>query len=108
MCISCYFIGPPTLLFEQNQTVMVNVSDQAILNCTVSSSPDPVYTWSIPDSCLSCPKNSSDNMITFTTSFTDIGNHLFTCNANNNYGNITIRFTVHVICKNYIYVCILA
>ena len=99
------FIGSPRLLFEQNQTVRMNASEQVMLNCTVSSSPDPEYIWSIPDSCLSCPRSSNDSVITFATNFTDIGNHLFTCIATNNYGNITIRFTVHVICKNYMYVC---
>ena len=98
-------IGPPKFSLEQNQIVRINVSEQVILNCTVSASPDPVYNWSFPNSCSSCPRNSTDNLMIFSTNFTDIGGHLFRCNATNNYGSITITFIVYVLCKNYICIC---
>ena len=118
--IHIYFIqsiGAPKLLFQQNQTVWINISEQIILNCTVSSSPDPVYSWYIPNSCSSCPRNANNNILSFTTNFTDLGSHLFRCNATNSYGSITISYTVHVLCKNYtcmhnaytyIYACVCA
>ena len=92
-------IGPPVLLSDQNQTVIVNVSEEVILNCTVSSSPDPVYSWSIPESCSSCPKTSNDSVFIFTAKdITDSGE--YTCVAENEYGNITKRFSLHVPCKH--------
>ena len=93
-------VGAPKLLHKQNQTVRVNASEQVMLNCTVSSSPDPLYSWFIPDSCLSCPKITTDNTMTFTTNFADLGSHLFRCSATNNYGSIVNTYTVHVLCKH--------
>ena len=88
-------LGAPELVLPQNQTVIVNVSEEVILNCTVSSSPDPVYSWSIPNSCSSCPNTSNDSVLIFTAEdITDSG--VYTCVAENKYGNITVTFTVTV------------
>ena len=76
------------LLSNQNQTLMVNVSEEVILNCTVSASPDPVYSWSFPDSSSSCPNTSNDSVLIFTAEdITDSG--VYTCVAENKYGNIS-------------------
>ena len=91
------FAGPPTLLSEQNQTVLVNVSEQVVLNCTVSSSPDPVYNWSIPDTCSSCPHINNDSVIIFTVDITDSGEYV--CTAGNEYGRVTSYFDFNVVCK---------
>ena len=95
----CVFslLGPPELLFEHNQTVIVNVNEQVVLNCTVSSSPDSVYNWSIPDTCSFCPHTNNDSVMIFTADITDRGEYV--CEANNEYGSIQRRFTVNVICK---------
>jgi len=100
MCKHLYLliIGPPELLFEQNQTVMVNVSEQVVLNCTVSSSPDPVYNWSIPDNCLSCPHTNNDSAVIFTADITDSGEYV--CEARNGYRSVYHNFNVKVICKS--------
>ena len=101
VCIQCVYYsptGPPQLpSAEQNQTVLVNVSEQVVLNCTVSSSPDPVYNWSIPDTCSSCPHTNNDSVIIFTADITDSGEYV--CTAGNEYGRICRRFTVQVMCK---------
>ena len=89
-------VGPPELLSIQNQTVLVNVSEQVVLNCTVSSSPDPVYNWSIPDTCSSCPHTNNDSVMIFTTDITDSGEYV--CEAGNEYGTISVLFRVIVIC----------
>ena len=86
------------LVSKQNQTVTVNVSEEVILNCTVSASPDLVYSWSFPDSCSSCPNTSNDSVLIFTAKdITDSGE--YTCVAENEYRIISIRFSVHVISK---------
>jgi len=90
------YAGPPQLLFQQNQTVMVNVSEQVVLNCTVLSSPDPVYNWSIPDTCSSCPHTNNDSVIIFTADITDSGEYF--CEAKNEYGTISLLFRVVIIC----------
>ena len=78
-----------------NQTVMVNVSDVVLLNCSTSSSPDPVYSWSIPDSCSSCPNTSNESVLIFTAEdITDSG--VYTCVAENEHGDVTVTFTVTV------------
>ena len=72
-----------------------------MLNCTVSASPDPVYSWSIPDSCSSCPGTSNDSVLIFTAEdITDSGE--YTCVAENEYGNISMTFTVKVTSKSSI------
>ena len=89
-----FYAGPPTLLSKSDQTVRVNVSEEVILNCTVSASPDPVYSWSFPDSCSSCPNTSNDSVLSFTADTTDSGEYIFT--AENQHGNISITFNVFV------------
>ena len=90
--------GPPEFPHQHNQTVMVNVSEEVILNCTVLSSPDPVYSWSFPHSCSSCPNTSNDSVLIFTAdNITNSGE--YTCVAENKYGNVSKEFTVHVNCK---------
>ena len=99
-CVLLEFIytGPPVLSHQHNQTVMVNVSEEVVLNCTVSASPDPVYSWSFPDSCSSCPNTSNNSVLIFTAGdITDSGE--YTCVAENEYGNVSKEFKVHVNCK---------
>ncbi|XP_065898899.1 uncharacterized protein [Dysidea avara] len=88
---------PPELSIAQNMTVLVNVSESVVLNCTVSSSPDPMYNWSIPDTCSSCPHINNDSVIIFTADITDSGKYV--CDASNEYGSIQRRFIVHVMSK---------
>ena len=96
--VTILFAGPPILVSKGDQTVMVSVSEELILNCTASASPDPVYSWSFPDSCSSCPNISNDNVLIFTVEdITDSGE--YTCVAENEYGNISITFNVSVISK---------
>ena len=91
-------IGPPQLSLPQNRTVEVNVSEEVVLNCTASSSPDPVYSWLIiPDSCSSCPKYSNDSIINFTANISSKGDYI--CAAKNDYGTATKRVTINVLCK---------
>ena len=91
-------VGPPEFpSAEQNQTMLVNVSEQVVLNCTVSSSPDPVYNWSIPDTCSSCPHTNNDSVIIFTADITDSGEYV--CTAGNEYGSVQINFVVTVFSK---------
>ena len=95
MCIST---GAPKVVTQQNQIVIINVSEEVILNCTVSASPDPVYSWSFPDSCSSCPNTSNDSVLIFTAEdITDSGE--YTCIAENQYGNLSVTFNVTVISK---------
>ena len=96
-----YFVsGSPELISDQNQTVTVKVSEEVILNCTVSASPDPVYSWSFPDSCSSCPNTSNDSVLIFTAEdITDSGE--YTCVAENKYGNISMTFDVTGTSKYY-------
>jgi len=94
-----YYKGPPELLFEQNQTVIVFHGEQVVLNCTMSSLPDPVYNWSIPDTCLSCPHTNNDSVMIFTA---DIADSLeFVCEARNKYGGVYMLFTVAVASKHH-------
>ena len=96
--VSTYFSGSPELISDQNQTVTVNIDEAVILNCTVSASPDPVYSWSFPDSCSSCPNTSNDSVLIFTAEdVTDTGE--YTCIAENEYGNISMIFDVTVASK---------
>ncbi|XP_065900378.1 neural cell adhesion molecule 1-A-like [Dysidea avara] len=90
-------VWPPELLSSQNQTVLVNVSEQVVLNCTVSSSPGPVYNWSIPDTCSSCPHTNKDSVMIFTADSTDSGEYV--CEAGNQYGSVYHKFTVLVTSK---------
>ena len=98
---SLLFVGPPELLSQQNQTVLVNISEQVVLNCTVSSSPDPVYNWSIPDTCSSCPHTNNNSVMIFTAyETTDSGEYV--CEAGNERGSVTIYFGFNVVCKRII------
>ena len=90
-------LGPPELFLPQNKTVEVNVSEEVVLNCSASSSPDPVYSWSIPDSCSSCPKVSNESVLKFTANISSKGDYI--CVAENNYGTATKQITLNVICK---------
>ena len=78
--------------------MLVNISEQVVLNCTVSSSPDPVYNWSIPDTCSSCQPTNNDSVMIFTADITDSGEYV--CDAKNEYGNVTIYFDFRIACKN--------
>ena len=90
--------GPPKLISEQKQEVTVIFNEELTLNCTVSASPDPVYSWSFSDSCSSCPNTSNDSVLIFTAEdITDSGE--YTCVAENEYGNVSKGFSVHVVCK---------
>jgi len=91
------FPGPPELLFEQNQTMMVNVSEQVVLNCTASSSPDPVYNWSIPDTCSSCSQTNNGSVMIFTADINDSGEYV--CEAKNKLESVQINFAINVLCK---------
>ena len=98
ICVHIYYYdtGPPESLSKKIQTVIVNVSKEVILNCTVSASPDPVYSWLFPDSCLSCPNTSNDSVLTLTAEgITDSG--MYICVAENIHGNFSMNFIV--ICK---------
>ena len=78
----------------------MNVSEQVVLNCTVSSSSDPVYNWSIPDTCSSCPHTNNDSVMIFTADITDRGEYV--CEAGNEYGSVQMTFTVNIYCKCFI------
>ena len=92
-----FFTGPPEFPHKHNQTVMVNVSEEVILNCTVSASPDPIYSWSMPDSCSSCPQSHNKSVMILNVDVTDSGGYI--CIAKNDYGNVSKEFRVHVNCK---------
>ena len=91
------FIGPPEFPDDLNQTVAVDVSEEVILNCTVSASPDPVYNWFMPDSCSSCPHSHNKSVMIINADVTD--NEEYICMAENRYGNVSIKFNVHMNCK---------
>ena len=99
MCviIRLYLSGPPEFPHEHNETVMVNISEEMILNCTVSASPDPVYSWSFLDSCSSCPRSHNKSVMILNADVTNSGE--YTCIAKNEYGNVSKEFRVHVNCK---------
>ena len=88
------YLGPPTLISLSDQSVTVNVSEEVMLNCTVSSLPDPVYRWSIPDTCLSCPHSNNYSILSFAANSTDSGEYI--CTAENIHGIISIIFKVFV------------
>ena len=95
IAIKCLlFQGPPILVSISDKTVRVNVSEEALLNCTVSSLPDPVYNWSFPDNCSSCPHSYNNSVLTFTANSTDGGEYI--CTAKNKHGNISVVFDVFV------------
>ena len=95
--IIVFVSGGPKLDPVQNQTIMVNVGEEVILNCTVSSLPDPVYSWSLPDSCLSCSHSHNKSVMIFNANITDSGE--YTCMVKNEYGNVSNEFIVHVNCE---------
>ena len=73
----------------------VNVSEEMILNCSVSSSPDPVYSWSIPSNCSSCPHSYNHSVLSFVVDGTDGGEYI--CAAENKHGSISMLFNVFVV-----------
>ena len=90
--------GSPELIVEQNEEVTFSIGEEVILNCTVSAPPDPVYSWSFPDSCSSCPNTSNDSVLIFTAEdITDSGE--YTCVTENQYGSLLVTFNVTVISK---------
>ena len=92
--ITLFNVGPPTSVSISDQTVWVNVSEEVVLNCSVSSSPDPVYSWSIPSNCLSCPNNYNHSVLSFTADSTNSGEYI--CTAENIHGKISVVFNVFV------------
>ena len=86
--------GPPTLVSVSDQTVRVNANEHVVLNCSVSSSPDPVYSWSIPNNCSSCPHNYNHSVLSFIAYSTDSGEYI--CTAENIHGKISVVFNVFV------------
>ena len=83
-------------MFISDQTVRVNVSEEVLvlLNCSVSSLPGPVYSWSFPDNCSSCPHSYNYSILTFTADSTNSGEYI--CVAENKHGNISVEFDVFV------------
>ena len=95
-----YFVsGSPVLISDQNQTVTVNIDEVVILNCTASALPDPVYSWSFPDSCSSCFSTSNDSILTFTAENVNYSGE-YICVVENEYGNISITFDISVASKD--------
>ena len=76
---------------------MVTVGEEVVLNCTVSASPDPVYSWSFPESCSSCPNATNNSVRIFTADITNGGNYI--CVAENQHRRLSILFVVIVMCK---------
>ena len=90
--------GSPELIAEQDEEVTVSVGEEVTLNCTVSASPDPVYSWLFPDSCPSCPNTSNNSVLIFTAEdINDSGEYI--CVADNKYGNLSVTFYITVISK---------
>ena len=87
--------GPPILTSIPDQIVRVNLSEDVALNCSVSSSPDPMYSWSIPNTCSFCPHSYNYSVLTFTANTSDSGEYI--CTANNKHGNTSAVFNVFVI-----------
>ena len=77
--------------------MMVTVGEEVVLSCTVSASPDPVYSWSFPESCSSCPNTSNDSVLVFTADITSGGDYI--CVAENQHGRLSVLFVVIVMCK---------
>ena len=75
----------------------VNVSEEVILNCSASASPDPMYTWITPDPCSSCPKFNNDSVMMLTADISKSGDYI--CEAENVYGIDTKQITINVHCK---------
>ena len=91
-------VGPPVLVSKQNLKAKVNLREEVVLNCTVSSLPAPVYSWSTPDSCSSCPNTRNNSVLTFTAEDITVSGE-YTCVAENQYGNLSVTFNVMVISK---------
>ena len=89
--------GPPQLLSPQNETLIVNLSEEITLNCSTSASPDPVYSWSIPGLCSPCPQPHNNRVMNFTANFTNSGKYV--CVVENQYGSVSKEFIIHVNCK---------
>ena len=91
-------VGQPESLLGQNQNIiMVSVREEVILNCTASALPDPMYSWSFPESCSSCPNTITDSIYTFTADITSGGDYI--CVVGNKHGRLSITFVVIVMCK---------
>jgi len=73
--------------------VLVNVSEQVVLDCTVRGLSHPIYKWTIPDTCSSCPHNSI-GVMTFTADTNDSGEYV--CEAENKYERILVTFTLSI------------
>ena len=90
--------GPPVLQSKQNQIVTFSVGEQVALNCTALALPDPVYSWSFPESCSSCLNTNKKSVFIFTVEdITDSGE--YTCVAENAYGNLSVTYIVTVTSK---------
>ena len=96
MILLMFYTGPPTLVSISDETVRVNVSEEVVLNCSVSSSPDSAYNWSIPKNCSFCPHSYNHTVLSFITDSTDSGESNFICTARNKHGSISIVFNVFV------------
>ena len=89
-----FYAGPPILVSISDQIVRANISEEVVLNCSASSSPDPVYNWSIPTNCTSCPHSHNHSVVSFAANSTDSGEYI--CTAENMHGNISVVFDVFV------------
>ena len=85
------------LVSNQNQTVTATIGEEVVLNCSAWSVPDPVYSWSFPNSCSSCPNISSKFKSALIFTATNSGE--YTCVAENGFGNLSMTFHVIVISK---------
>ena len=97
MYIILLYAGSPVLVSNQNQTVTATIGEEVVLNCSASSVPDPVYSWSFPDSCSSCPNVNSKFKSVLKFTATNSGE--YNCVAENELGNLSVTFYVNVISK---------
>ena len=97
--LNYFVLGSPEFIADKTEAVTeVNVGEAIVLNCTALASPDPVYTWSFPDSCSSCPNTSNDSVLIFTAEeVNDSGEYI--CVAENKYGNLSVTYNVTVTSK---------
>jgi len=73
--------------------MLVNVSEQVVLDCTVSGLSNPKYNWSIPDNCSSC-SHTSEGVMRFEADDNDSGEYV--CEAENKYERILVTFILRV------------
>ena len=76
-----------------NQEVFVNVSEQVVLNCTVSGLSKTKYNWSIPDTCSSCP-HTNEGIMRFKADNNNSGEYV--CEAENKYERVLVTYTLRV------------